>query len=168
MPIKTTWLVEHSCGHGQDHDLGDKRPSERAGYARWLARNECSECWRADRDRQHTKDREAWLAEVRAKQAAEIDAWERRAAMPALDGSERAVEWGRRVRHQLLCGSHELAIDAGRSEGEFASAVEDPARKVTAASWWIDQRDTNPADVAEAVGDAAGEPGAPTGTENPF
>lgn len=30
MPVKTTWDVEHACGHRQDHDLSTKRASERA------------------------------------------------------------------------------------------------------------------------------------------
>lgn len=43
MAIKTTWPVEHTCGHREDHDLSGKRPSERAGYARWLATKDCTD-----------------------------------------------------------------------------------------------------------------------------
>jgi hypothetical protein len=95
--------VEHSCGHDKDHDLSQRRPSERAGYARWLAGRECSDCWTAKRDRQNAEDRDRWLAERRAEESAAADAWEKAADMPALDGrSDKAVEWGRRVRHQLM------------------------------------------------------------------
>lgn len=43
MAIKTTWPVEHTCGHREDHELSAKRPSERAGYARWLTTEDCSD-----------------------------------------------------------------------------------------------------------------------------
>jgi len=171
--IKTVWPVEHSCEHEQDHDLRDKRPSERAGFARWLATKECSDCWRANRDKADGKVREAWLAERRAEEAGQIKAWERRAEMPVLDGSEKAVEWGRRVRFQLMCSAYQHAPDNvtqdnGAAENDFVVGTEVPARKVTSASWWIDQRDTDPADVSELVADAASDPTADTGTENPF
>ena len=73
MAIKTVWSVGHSCEHEHDHDLGDKRPSERASYARWLATRECSDCWRANRDKAAGKDRETWLAERRAEEASQIE-----------------------------------------------------------------------------------------------
>ena len=49
MAIKTLWLVEHGCGDDEVHDLSGKRPSERAGYARWLRGKDCSACWRRTR-----------------------------------------------------------------------------------------------------------------------
>jgi hypothetical protein len=45
MAIKTLWAVEHECGDDEVHDLSAKRPSERAGYARWLRSKDCSACW---------------------------------------------------------------------------------------------------------------------------
>jgi hypothetical protein len=49
MAVKTTWDVEHTCGHPQIHDLSAKRVSERAGYVRWLATKDCWDCWHAER-----------------------------------------------------------------------------------------------------------------------
>ena len=49
MAIKILWLVEHGCGDDEVHDLSGKRPSERAGYARWLRGKDCSACWRRTR-----------------------------------------------------------------------------------------------------------------------
>jgi hypothetical protein len=43
------------------------------------------------------------------------------------------------------------------SEDEFADRFEVPARTVTSASWWIDQRDTDPADLVELVSDVSVE-----------
>jgi hypothetical protein len=166
--IKTVWRVAHSCGHGHDHDLGDKRPSERAGYANWLATKECSECWRAERDQRNGQSRQAWLAQRRAEEAAEIETWEHRGGMPGLDGSDKAVRWARRVRYELIVAGHDHAATVGVSDDAFAAAVEDAARKVTSASWWIDQRFTDAADVAELIADGASDPDLSTGTENPF
>ena len=119
--VKTTWPVEHSCGHDEDHDLSERRPSERAGYARWLAGRECSDCWTAKRDRQNAKDCDRWVAERRAEESAAADAWEKAADMPALDGrSDKAVEWGRRVRHQLMVAAHEHATGIGVADDDFA------------------------------------------------
>jgi hypothetical protein len=167
--VKTTWPVEHSCGHDEDHDLSERRPSERAGYARWLAGRECSQCWSAKRDRQNAKDRDKFVAERRAEESAAAEAWEQAAGMPALDGrSEKAAEWGRRVRHQLMVAAHEHAAGIGVSDDDFAEQVETPARKITAASWWIDQREAAGEDVAELVQDGATDLAAETRHENPY
>ena len=158
MAIKTVWPVEHSCGHEREHDLNDKRPSERAGYARWLATKDCSDCWRACRDKHNSKDKERWLGERRAEEAATIECWERSCAMPALDGSDKAVAWGSQIRHQLVVAAHDHAQSIGVSGDDFGQQVEAPCRRITSASWWIDQRDAAVQDEAELVVDAASNP----------
>jgi hypothetical protein len=161
MAIKTVWPVNHSCGHEQDHDLSDKRPSERASFARWLEDKDCSDCWRVAQDR-------AWRAKRRAEEAAVIVSWEARAGMPALEGSDKAVGWGSRVRHQLVTeGHHYHVFDSDMSEFEFEDRFEAPARTVTSASWWIDQRDTDPADMEELLADVSADAKATT-AENPY
>lgn len=164
MAIKTTWTVAHACGHGQDHDLSSRRPSERAGFARWLGKKDCSSCWRAERDGANGQDREAWLAERRAAEAEEIETWEPRAGMPALEGSDKQCEWARRVRHDLLVAGHDWWLDNGHDDASFAAQVERPARSMLRAAWWVDQRDSAPEDLAELVADGAQS----DGTENEF
>ena len=164
MAVKTTWNVAHACGHCAEHDLSAKRASERAGYARWLGTKDCTECWRASRDTQAARDSDEWLAERRAHELSVTETWEARAGMPALCGSDKAVEWGRRVRYQLLATAYEVL---GLSDEQFASRIETPARHVTSASWWIDQRDAEPADVEELVSDAASTDVA-RASENPY
>jgi hypothetical protein len=88
--------------------------------------------------------------------------------MPALDGSERSVAWAGRVRHALMVAAFEHAQGCGVRSDDFAKQVEAPARKITSASWWIDQRDASAEEVAELVIDAASTPVADTGTENPY
>jgi len=166
MAIKTEWTVTHECGHDQDHDLSAKKAADRAGFARWLATKECSDCWRASQGQ--SQDKEAWLAERRAEEAKVIAQWEGKSEMPSLDGSEKAVEWGRRVRYQLMSSAYDYALESGLEESEFIDAVETPARRITRASWWIDQRDMDPADVPELVDSATSDPAVDTGTENPY
>lgn len=168
MAIKTLWPVGHSCGHTQDHDLSGKRPSERAGYANWLGTKECTDCGRAGRDQRTERDKEAWLAQRRTEEAAAIETWEQRCAMPALDGSQKAVAWARRVRYQLVVGGAEHAETAGMSVDDYLAQLEPALYKVTSASWWIDQRDSASEDLAELVEDAASDTKLDTGTENPF
>lgn len=164
MAVKPNWDVSHACGHCEDHDLSAKRPSQRAGYARWLGTKECSGCWRANHDSQVAQESDEWLAERRSKEVEEMEQWEARAGMPTLEGSDKALGWARRVRHQLLAAAYQ-SLDI--SEEDFASRIEAPARLVTSASWWIDQRGAEAADVEELVSDAASSDVART-SENPY
>ena len=158
MAIKTEWPVEHRCGHREEHDLSGRRPSERAGYARWLSSKDCSICWRGTRGNDNGVDNETWLTERHAEEAVAIRAWERRAAMGELDGSDKSIPWGARVRYQLLSSAHDHHVaNGGMSEHEFADRFEVPARTVTSASWWIDQRDTDPADMEELLADVSSD-----------
>jgi hypothetical protein len=168
MAIKTEWPVEHVCGHEEDHDLSEKRPSERAGYARWLTTKDCSGCWHATKDAESGTNNETWLAERRAEEADAIRTWEERAAMCALDGSDKSVPWGARVRYELLSSAHDFHVaNDTMSDEEYAARFEAPARTVTSASWWIDQRDTEPADLEELLTDVASDATART-QENPY
>jgi len=155
MVVETTWNVEHVCGHEQVHDLSAKRISERAGYARWLSTKECRKCYFAARDASAGLDREAWLASKRAAEAAATEAWEAKAGMTSLMGSPKAVDWARRVRHQLLLAVYD---NVGPTDAEFEARVLVPARRITSASWWLDQRDADSEDIAELVVDAASDP----------
>jgi len=164
VPVKTTWNLTHACVHCGEHDLSAKRPSERAGYARWLAAKDCAECWKATRDRQAARERDGWLAERRAAVLAGIEAWEVFADMPVLEGSDKATGWARHVRYQLLAAAHGT-LDL--SDDEFAARIEAPARRLDSVSWWIDQRDTEPIELEKLVGDA-GAGGLSLVSENPY
>jgi hypothetical protein len=74
--------------------------------------------------------------------------------VPVLEVSGKAVGLGPRVRYQLLTASHHHHVPDGElSDGEFGDRFEARARMVTSASWWIDQRDTDPADTEELLAD---------------
>jgi len=173
--VKTTWEAHHPCGHrarktAAFHDLSARRRSVRAGYARWLTTRDCTDCRRAGRDAAVPRERTRWLAGRRAEELTETEVWETRAAaMPALGSSDKAVEWGRPVRHQLLGATHGTL---GVADGDFAVRAENPARRIDSASWWSfpsssSQRDSEPVDLEELGSDAvSNEPASSSG--NPY
>ncbi|WP_328912454.1 MULTISPECIES: hypothetical protein [unclassified Streptomyces] len=163
MAVKTIWQITHSCGHAASRDLSARPADRRAGFAEWLATQECTDCWKAARDGD-AQDKAAWLEAKRAQEQAESEAWSAQYAMPPLEGTERAVAWAVRCRHQILAAAYTaLVIEGETTEAEW-EAVEDAARTITRAGWWIDQRSSEPEDLTELL-DAATEADRPT--ENP-
>jgi hypothetical protein len=164
MAVKKTWHIAYACGHAADRDLSDRPADRRAGFAEWLSRQECTDCWRAAKDSDE-QDKAAWLQAKRAAEQAESEAWAERYRMPPLEGTDRAVAWGVRCRHQLISDAYAaLAIEGDMDEAAW-EAIEDAARTITRASWWIDQRTCDPADLPELLQAATG---ADRPTENPF
>ncbi|MET8577335.1 hypothetical protein [Streptomyces sp. NPDC005012] len=164
MAIRTKWTVEHACGHETEHDLSDRPADRRAGYARWLADRDCTDCWKAARDADRPS-REEWLAAKRAEEQQAAADWAQQFGMPPLEGPERAIPWGERCRHQLMTAAYTALVTEGTwDEADWAS-LEDKARPITRAGWWIDQRDADGTDLPELL-DAAGADD--RGTENPF
>ena len=164
MAVKTVWPIHHQCGHDQDHDLSEKRASERAGFARWLADRDCAECWRTSREAKETRASQTRFTERSGHRAHRISLWERRSRMPHLEGSGKAIEWARRVRFDLLTAAY-ACVD---TEDGFVVSVEEPAKSITSASWWIDQRDADPESLSELVLDAVGDCVTNTGSGSPY
>jgi hypothetical protein len=152
MPVKTRWNVEHACGHTHVVDLSDRPADRRASYARWLAGRACAECWKGRRDENRDAERAAWLADKRAAEQAEAAAWADRFRMPPLDGSPKATAWAERCRHQLVSAAYTALVTDGAelTEDEW-ERLEDAARTITRAGWWLDQREADPADLPELL-----------------
>lgn len=162
MAIATHWKIEHVCGHRAERDLSDRPADKRAGFARWLRERECIDCWKASRE--DGRSTVEWLQDKRAEEAAAAQTWQRRYEMPPLEGPVKAVPWGERCRHQLVTAAYTALVEEGEtSEAEWAH-IEQEARAVTRPGWWIDQRETDPADLPELLA-AATESDRPT--ENP-
>ncbi|PZT74121.1 MULTISPECIES: hypothetical protein [unclassified Streptomyces] len=163
MSVKKFWTIDHACGHTVEADLSDRPADRRAGYARWLAGRDCAGCWRASRT-DATEATTEWLAKRRATEQAEAETWSAQYRMPPLDGTDRAVAWAARCRHQLVAAAYTaLVVEGTTSEAEW-EAIEDAVRLLTRAGWWLDQRDADPADLPELL-DAASASDRPT--ENP-
>ncbi|WP_441245289.1 hypothetical protein [Kitasatospora sp. McL0602] len=164
MAVKKVWKITHSCGHHSERDLGNRPADRRAGFADWLAKQDCTDCWRAAKDGDEA-DKAAWLEAKRAAEQAESDAWSEQYRMPPLEGTDKGRAWGVRCRHQVLAAAYTaLVLEAGMSEAAWEQ-IEERARTVTRAGWWIDQRASDPGDLEELL-DAAVDTDRPT--ENPF
>lgn len=164
MAVRKTWTVAHSCGHEMEHDLSNRPADRRAGFARWLAGRNCTDCWKAARDAD-TESKEEWLAAKRAEEKEAALAWAQRFGMPELEGPEKAVDWGGRSRHQLMTAAHTTLVIEGSWDEADWTELEEKARSITRAGWWIDQRDAEGTDLLELL-DAATD--ADRGTQNPF
>lgn len=164
MAVKKVWMITHSCGHKAERDLGNRPADRRAGFAEWLGKQDCTDCWRAAKDGDE-QDKAAWLEAKRAAEQAESDAWSAQYRMPPLEGTERGVPWGVRCRHQLLGAAYtSLVLEGDLSESEWQE-IEETAKTVTRAGWWIDQRASEPSDLPELLQAATS---ADRPTENPF
>ncbi|MFJ4967033.1 hypothetical protein ACIP6P_32075 [Streptomyces sp. NPDC088729] len=123
-----------------------------------------TDCWKAERDAD-TGSKEAWLAAKRAEEQRAATEWAEQFDMPPLEGPEKALDWGERCRHQLMTAAHTaLVVEGSWGEADWAE-LEEKARAITRAGWWIDQRDTDGSDLLELL-EAVGE--ADRATENPF
>jgi len=164
MAVRTIWSVTHACGHEVSTDLSDKPADKRAAFARWLAGRDCTDCWRASRAEDEA-GRAAWIESKRAEEQSAATAWAEQFGMPPLDGPPKAIPWGERCRHQLVSAAYtELVLEGELGEATWQE-IEDQARTVDRASWWIDQREAAPGDLPEllaAAGDAART------SENPY
>ncbi|MEV7955287.1 hypothetical protein [Streptomyces sp. NPDC088141] len=164
MPVRTAWPVLHECGHEVTHDLSNRPADKRAGFARWLAAKDCSDCWKAARDGDSTS-REEWLATKRAEEQAAATAWAEQFDMPPLEGAAKALAWGERSRHQLVTAAHAALVAEGTWDDADWMVLEEKVRAVTRAGWWIDQREAEGADLPELL-DAATDDD--RGSENPY
>ncbi|MGM9336005.1 hypothetical protein [Streptomyces murinus] len=162
--VRTKWTVEHPCGHEVVHDLSQRPADRRAGFARWLAERDCTDCWKAARDTDALSKQE-WLAAKRAQEQQAAAEWATQFDMPPLEGSERALDWGQRSRHQLMTAAHTALVIEGTWDDADWAELEERARTITRAGWWIDQRDADGTDLLELL-QAASE--YDVGTENPF
>ncbi|MFF3536397.1 hypothetical protein ACFYXP_20920 [Streptomyces sp. NPDC002466] len=160
---KTVWPITHSCGHQTERDLSDRPADRRAGFAEWLAKQECTDCWRAAKG-SNEQDKAAWLEAKRAEEQAESETWSKRYRMPPLEGTERAIAWGVRCRHQVLAAAYAILVLEGETSEAEWEEIEEAARTITRAGWWIDQRSSEPDDLTELL-QAATEADQPT--ENP-
>ncbi|MFD8012247.1 hypothetical protein [Streptomyces sp. NPDC059762] len=164
MAVKTIWPIDHSCGHHSDQDLSGRPADRRAGFAEWLATQECTACWRASKEA-NEQDKAAWLETKRAEEHAASEAWSQQYRMPPLEGTERAVSWGVRCRHQILAAAYTALVVEGDTSEVCWEAIEESARTITRAGWWIDQRSFEPEDLPELI-QAATDADRPT--ENPY
>ncbi|WP_346012321.1 hypothetical protein [Streptomyces sp. SID3343] len=162
--MATHWTIDHVCGHQADKDLSHKAADERAGFARWLATRDCTACWQAARTTD-TDDTATWIAGRRAAEQEAADTWAHQFDMQPLTGTDKAVQWATRCRHQLVTAAHTSLVIEGDLDEQAWQDIEQAARTIGRAGWWIDQRDADPTDLPELVAAATT---ADRPHENPF
>jgi len=154
LSVKTIWDIDHACGHTSRTDLSARAADQRAGYARWLAKRQCADCFR-DSHQRDAKETAAWLEAKRAAELSEANEWQERFRMPPLDGPERAIGWASTVRHQLMTAAYTALVSEGDLDEADWQELEDQARTVTRAGWWIDQREADASDLPELLAAAS-------------
>lgn len=164
MAVRTTWNIEHLCGHEVSHDLSNRPADRRAGYARWLTGRDCGDCWKAARDEDST-GKDEWLAGKRAEEQQVAADWAEQFDMPALEGPQKALAWGERSRHRLVTMAYAALVSEGIWDEADWAVLEEKIRTVSRAGWWIDQRDAEGTDLPELLDAASSDD---VGTENPF
>lgn len=150
MAVATEYEVEFKCGHIEDRDLSHKPAGERAGFAKWLAGQDCNACWQRSNHKKDSvefkKKREAELAE------AEEEA--QRLNLAVLSGSEKQVPWAMQIRQKMLRESYSDLVESGHmSEAEYDVAIMNTARLIDRAKWWIDNKDCSVEDLPELLAD---------------
>jgi hypothetical protein len=152
------WTIDFACGHTEKRDLTSKRVDQRAGYARWLAKYDCMECYKKK------KNASTFHAKQRAQELEAAERVEQRSGFEPLDGSEKQQAWARHLRADITEGLYDLYVSSGEhDEAWFETTVLEPSRRIARAKWWIENREYDlPAYVeliaAGAQGEDANEP----------
>lgn len=163
MPVKTAYEVQHTCGHSRTIDLADKKAGDRAGLAAWYAKKECFDCYRKNRGTGGDD-----VTKRREQEAAEAAEFAEQNELPTFQGTEKQVRWATDVRHKLIRAAYDALVTEGdMTEETFDDTVISPARMADKPSWWIDNREQDPADLPELLESVADDETA-SSTENPY
>lgn len=144
------YTVTHSCGHTEEVQLFGKETERSRKLDYFRQYGQCSACYKAEK-----AAKEAAQAEANAAVVAESGA-----ELPALKGSDKQVAWATKIRLAQLAKvakaveARLVALRANPALGDKLAEAEAEARQVvqalghqTSASWWIDRRDLNDADL---------------------
>lgn len=163
MAIQSIFDISYSCGHSESRDLSETPAGSRAGRADWLAKQKCFECFKKANGKKLSKEFEASRADEYSTAVSESEKF----GLPVLEGSQKQIEWGVKVRHSLIRDSYrELVEDGGQSDDAFDATILEPARVVGLAKWWIDNRAAEIGDLPVLLADTGLSVGATS--ENPF
>ena len=153
MPIKKIWAVKYTCGHTEDRDLSDKPAGKRAASAVWFGEHlVCGACFRSNNGSSESdEERDA----RHAAEAEELRGEAERDGLPVeLVRTDKQLPWALRMRQELVRGAYATLVESEPiTEGEFQVQVLEAARPLDRARWWIDNREQDPADLAEPLAD---------------
>jgi len=137
------YLIKHSCGHEEEHSLfGPYKDRDRK--EEWLKSRLCSECWRAEQEKQRERQNQ---------EAAKANA---EAGLPTLTGSPKQVTWAETIRAAKLADLPSLRISPEKAQANpegaaKAQAALDQFIGQISAAWWIDHRQEDGRDLFRAI-----------------
>ena len=153
MAIPTVWDIPYSCGHTEQKDLSHKPAGKRAAFATWFGtKYVCSDCFTPSGALNESS------TECDARDAAEAEKARADAARDGIPldlvGSDKQIPWALKIRRSLLRDAYSALVETGQmTETEFEEHVLLAARPLDRARFWIDNRDTNAADLPELLAD---------------
>ena len=140
------YTITHACGHTQDRQIyGTDTRGQRGAKALWLESQPCSDCSRAQRDRDRAEE------SARAAAHAAAEDW------PELSGTPRQVAWAQTVRADAAAAYNQRADRVGPPTTQELRQFwrRTVVSRYTDASWWIEHRDmTTPQLLRAALTDA--------------
>ncbi|NWN87260.1 MAG: hypothetical protein HLX51_01740 [Micrococcaceae bacterium] len=129
MAIPTKYDIEFSCGHKETKDLSKTAPGKRKARSFGLGKNfVCSRCFK--------KQGHDALEKQNQQQLVDAGAFESEYQLPAIQGTQKQINWATRVRYEVLAE----IVDSDESESDQRTAVHviDVAKAIPKAGWWLD------------------------------
>lgn len=152
MPVPTEFEIDYSCGHTETKDLSDLPAGSRRGRVKFLEeKGNCFECYKKSNKKKDAAEFKKYVKQ-QVKQA-KIDSEE--LELPDLEGTDKQIDWATQIRIELIETAREHLVEEKISEGEFDSKILEPARRIGSASWWINNRESEPDELEELVNDVA-------------
>lgn len=149
MSIATEFELTFGCGHVGTIDLSALPADRRGGRITYLQdKGLCGDCFEATREKRRELEQRSWVTARRKEDDAQAEQWARSGQYAPLTGSVKQIPFAARVRHDLMHQLYEWAIQDGNDPAGYAR-VEQAARGIDAARWWLDQR----ALVTDQIGD---------------
>lgn len=152
--------VTRKCGHESTFDEKSFKPFEVADKVSFLSETECELC-----DKKFLKKREKAKADWAKEQREMAQAAEKQFGFTELRGTPKQVTWGCQIRVRLVSQAFETL---GLDEDQFTETVGDPAGQLHSARWWIDHKDIDVQELADALRSALGTSDEGNADENPF
>jgi hypothetical protein len=145
---KTVFVVDHECGHTQEHDLSKKPAGKRAGLAAWLKDKPCWDCGKSS----------GISPEQKAEQEAQTAETEKTLGLPDLAATPaqtpKLLPWGRQIRAAVLREAYDLVESGKETESWFTNNFLEPAKRITGCTWWVDNREATLAEMPELLDDS--------------
>ncbi len=156
MPIATEFGLTFGCGHVGTADLAALPADRRGGRIAYLQdKGLCGDCFEATRAKRREIDRDSWVTARRNEQDANAARWARDERYAPLAGSATQVGFAARVRFDLMRQLYAWAVQEGHDPAGY-ERVEQTAKGIDTARWWLDQRPLVTGGVADGIGDIGG------------